>query len=78
MRPSEWPIRYKIEAVVFYVVTLAAFAWLWAGVVNWMPGNLVWPFLSLFFAALGALALYGYLRDRRRRPPRNGWDDGTL
>lgn len=78
MRPSQWPLRYKIEAVVLYVLAMAGVYVVAKWFVNWLPGEWVWPFNIAFFAALGALALYGHLRDRRHRPSRDGRDGETL
>ncbi len=56
MRPSEWPLRYKIEAVVLYVAIMGAVAWLWSKVIyDWSPKWLI----DVMFAGM-VIAIAGY------------------
>lgn len=49
MRPSDWPFRYKLLAVILFVGIMGLWALIWSQVLDWIP---VWISDYLLVAGL--------------------------
>lgn len=60
MRPSDWPFRYKLLAVILFVGIMGLWALVWAQILTWIP-----TWLSDYLLVAGLAFCAGWLACER-------------